>query len=125
MCVFQEEQKSKQMVDKITNVLKGTLTHGSSVGVQNARSSYPDGRSIHEEEIPKQTKGASYIVPQKNIGMHMQTGYNVQGNIRPEIGLSGIFLPAGSGIGQSTGKMETCSVAKRARTELLEELNQQ
>ena len=111
------------MVDKITNILKETLSKGSASEI-TTRSSYPpDGKSTTVfEEI---SKGATNFVPQRqSLEVRMQTGFNVQGEeIRPELGQTDRSFPSQSG-GQST-KMETSSVAKRARTELLDQLNQE
>ena len=112
------------MVDKITNILKETLSKGSMSEI-TTRSSYPpDGKSATVfEEI---SKGATNFVPQQqSLEVRMQTGFNVQGEeIRPELGQTDRSFPSRSAVGQST-KMETSSVAKRARTELLDQLNQE
>ena len=122
---LQEEQKCKHMVAKITNILRETLTQGSG-GIskgQSLRSSYPlEGKSEHEMFDP--VKGTGDISPHRHSAeVHMQTGYRTQGEtIRPELGLADSSFAARSSVGQS-GKSESCSVAKRARTELLDQLN--
>ena len=115
------------MVDKITTILRETLTHGTGTIAkgQSLRSSNPpEGKLSHDMFDP--VKGSSHLVPKRHIAeVHVPAGNHgiiAQGEkIRPELGMMDSSVLARSSVGQSA-KSES-SVAKRARTELLDQLN--
>ena len=113
------------MVDKITAILRETLTHGAGTMAkgQSLRSSYPpEGKSMHDLYDPE--KGASNVVLQRHSAdVHVPAGNSAHvEKIRPELGGMDSSVMTRSSVGQS-GKAESCSIAKRARTELLDQLN--
>ena len=77
---------------------------------------------MHDVYAPE--KGASNVVLQRHSAdVHVAVGNSAQGEkIRPELGGMDSSVMARSSVGQS-GKAESCSMAKRARTELLDQLN--
>ena len=113
------------MVDKITAILRETLTHGAgtmSKG-QSLRSSFPpEGKSIHLVNDPE--RGASNAVLQRHSAdVHVPVGNSAQTEkIRPELGGLDSSVMTRSSVGQSR-QAESGSMAKRARTELLDQLN--
>ena len=129
---FKEEQKCKRMVDKITNILRETLAQGSgfvskSEGLLRG-SIPPDGKeiknSLREHGINTGTTSCTMSHKQSpDFGIQTSRSAYVE-KTRPEFGPGASSLPSRSGVGQSS-KMDTCSIPKRARTELLDQLNQE
>ena len=122
------------MVDKITNILKETLVQGSGFMLKD--------KTVLSANIPseiKQLSSSSKVMKSSGEESH-SVSHKTGSDFRTQPGglasssafvektrselASSDSLMSRTGVGQ-TSKTESCSVQKKARTELLDQLNQE